>query len=42
MEVQLISDAFMAILGANNEARAQAEVYLNSVVNSPGLFNALI
>ena len=32
----------MAILGANNEARAQAEAYLNSVANTPGLFEALI
>jgi len=42
MEAQHISDAFMAILGSNNEARAQAEVYLNSIVNTPGLFEALI
>lgn len=32
----------MAILGANNEARGQAEAYLNSVANTPGLFEALI
>lgn len=32
----------MAILGADNAARSQAEAYLNSVANTPGLFEALI